>query len=362
MTRTGVSDKLLFATVIGLVLFGLIMVHSASAVLAMDQQGTPFYYVQRQAMWAGIGLLGMCVAMQIDYRIYNKPVVVYGGLVAVTVMLVAVFAFPPVNGAHRWIRGGGFQAQPSEIAKLVAVLFMAHWLDKEQADRSRFFRVLVPCAAVATLLAVLVVAEPDLGTALGIGTALVVMLFTAGVPFRQIALLPTAAAPFIVALLVFVPFRMKRLGAFLDPWSDPTGSGYHVIQSLLAVGSGGAWGLGLTQGRQKLFYLPEPHTDFIFAVIGEELGLLGALAVIVVFVVLGWRGLRAAGRAPDEFGMFLATGLTIMVVTQALFNISVALALVPTKGIPLPFVSYGGSSLCIGMTAMGVLMNVSQGR
>jgi cell division protein FtsW len=362
MVRTGISDKLLFSTVIGLVLFGLVMVYSASAVVAMDEQGSPFYYVQRQAMWAGLGLVGMCVAMQIDYRIYNRKWIVYGSLVTVVLLLVAVFAFPPVNGAHRWIKGGGFQAQPSEIAKLVAVLFMAHWLDAEQSDRSRFWYVLFPCAAVAGLLSALVVAEPDLGTALGIGTALLVMLFAAGVPLRQITLLPAAAAPFIVGLLVFVPFRLKRLGAFLDPWSDPTGSGYHVIQSLLAIGSGGVWGLGLSQGRQKLFYLPEPHTDFIFSVIGEELGLFGALAVIAVFGVLGWRGLRAAGRAPDEFGALLATGLTIVVVMQALFNVSVALALVPTKGIPLPFVSYGGSSLCISMTAMGVLLNVSQGK
>ncbi len=362
MVRTGSSDKLLFATVVGLVLFGLIMVHSASAVVAMDEQGTPYYYVQRQAMWAGLGLVGMCIAMQIDYRIYNRAWIVYGSLVGVVILLVAVFAFPAINGAHRWIKFGGFQAQPSEIAKLVAVLFMAFWLDSEQSDRSRFTRVLLPCAGVAMLLAGLVVAEPDLGTALGIGTALMVMLFAAGVPVKQILLLPTAAAPLVIALLVFVPFRMRRLGAFLDPWADPTGSGYHVVQSLLAIGSGGLWGLGLSQGRQKLFYLPEPHTDFIFAVIGEELGLLGAMAVVAVFGVLGWRGLRAAGRAPDDFGTFLATGLTAMVVCQALFNVSVALALVPTKGIPLPFVSYGGSSLCISMTAMGVLLNISQGK
>lgn len=362
MTRTGSSDKLLFATVIGLVLFGLVMVHSASAVLAQEQTGTPYYYVQRQAMWAGLGLVGMLVAMQIDYRFYNRKWIVYGSLAAVVVMLVAVFAFPAINGAHRWLRFGGFQAQPSEIAKLVCVLFIAHWLDAKASDRTRFWQVLGPCAAVAGVLAVLVVAEPDLGTALGIGTALVVMLFAAGVPMRQIAVLPATAAPGVLGLLLLVPFRMKRLGAFLDPWADPTGSGYHVIQSLLAIGSGGIWGLGLSQGRQKLFYLPEPHTDFIFAVICEELGLLGAIAVVAVFGILGWRGLRAAGRAPDDFGTLLATGLTVMVVAQALFNVSVALALVPTKGIPLPFVSYGGSSLCISMTAMGVLMNVSQGK
>jgi cell division protein FtsW len=362
MVRTGSSDKLLFASVIGLVLFGLVMVYSASAVIAMEQHETPFYFLQRQAMWAGLGLVGMCVAMQIDYRVYNREWIVYGALGVVVVLLVAVFAFPAINGAHRWIRFGGFQFQPSEIAKLTCVLFLAFWLAKHSDDLGNFRRVLVPCAGVAALLTGLIVAEPDLGTALGIGTALVVMLFTAGVPLRQIALLPASAAPFVAMLLVFVPFRLKRLAAFLDPWADPMGSGYHVIQSLLAIGSGGLWGHGLSHGRQKLFYLPEPYTDFIYSVIAEELGLLGALAVIAVFGVLAWRGLRAAGRAPDDFGTLLATGLTVMVVTQALFNVSVTLALVPTKGIPLPFVSYGGSSLCISMTAMGVLLNVSQGK
>jgi cell division protein FtsW len=362
MVRTGSSDRLLFASVIGLVLFGLVMVYSASAVIAMEQFDTPFYFVQRQAMWAGLGLVGMCVAMQIDYRFYNRPWIIYGSLAVVGFLLVAVFAFPAINGAHRWIRFGGFQMQPSEIAKISCVLFLAHWLDKRSGDLSDFRGVLLPCAGVAGALAVLIVAEPDLGTALGIGTALVVMLFVAGAPFRFVAALPAAAAPFVAALLVFVPFRMKRLAAFLDPWADPMGSGYHVIQSMLAIGSGGIWGLGLSHGRQKLFYLPEPYTDFIFSVVGEELGLIGAMAVILVFALLGWRGLRAAGRAPDEFGTLLAAGLTAIVVTQALFNVSVTLAMVPTKGIPLPFVSYGGSSLCISMTAMGILLNVSQGK
>jgi cell division protein FtsW len=362
MVRTGTSDKLLFATVVGLVLFGLVMVHSASAVVALEEYGTPYYYVQKQAIFAALGLVGMLVAMQIDYRFYNRAVVVYGALAIALVALVAVFAFPPVNGAHRWIRHGAVGFQPSELAKLVGVLFIAYWLDAETSDRSRFWRILAPCALVAGVLTGLVVLEPDLGTALAIGVALVVMLYTAGVPLKQIMVPPALAAPVIVGLLLFVPFRFKRLLAFLDPWADPTGSGYHVIQSMLAIGSGGIWGLGLSQGRQKLFYLPEPHTDFIFAVIGEELGLLGAAAVVAVFGVLAWRGLRAAGRAPDDFGTLLATGLTVMVVAQALFNISVALALVPTKGIPLPFISYGGSSLTISMTAMGVLLNISQGK
>jgi cell division protein FtsW len=362
MTRTGSSDKLLFASVIGLVLFGLVMIYSASAVVATEQYGTPYYYVLRQAMWAALGLVGMCAAMWIDYRAYNRTAVVYGSVAVVTILLVAVFAFPATNGAHRWIRFSGFQFQPSEMAKVVAVLFLAYWLDRKSSEVSEFRRVLLPCAVVSGGFAALVAAEPDLGTALGIGTVLVIVLYVAKVPSRQILLLPAAAAGPVAAMLVFVPFRLKRLGAFLDPWADPMGSGYHVIQSLLAVGSGGVSGLGLSQGKQKLFYLPEPHTDFIFAVIGEELGLLGAISVVAVFGLLAWRGLRAAGRAPDEFGTLLATGLTVMIVAQALFNISVALALVPTKGIPLPFVSYGGSSLCISMTAMGVLLNVSQGR
>lgn len=362
MQRTLTSDKLLLASVVGLVLFGLVMVHSASAVLSVEQTGSPYHYVLRQATWAGVGLVGMCVAMSVDYRLYNKPAIVYGAVAVSVVLLVAVFAWSPVNGAHRWIRVAGFQGQPSEIAKLAAILFIAHWLDRSSSDVTRYRTVLLPCATVAGVLAVLIAAEPDLGTALAIGTVLVVMLFTAGVPLMQVATLPGSAALPVAAMLVFVPFRLKRLGAFLDPWADPTGAGYHVVQSLLAIGSGGMSGVGLSQGRQKMFYLPEPHTDFIFSVISEELGLLGAATVVLVFGLLAWRGLRAAAKAPDEFGTLLATGLTIMIVAQALFNISVALALVPTKGIPLPFVSYGGSSLCISMTAMGVLLNVSQGR
>lgn len=362
MVRTGSSDKLLFAAVLGLVLFGLVMVHSASAVVAAERFGSPYFFVMRQAVAAGVGLVGMMVAMQIDYRIYNRPVIVYGALGASALMLVAVFAFPAVNGAHRWIRFGGQQFQPSEIAKIAVVVFIAHWLAKHSSDLARFKHVLVPCFCVVAGFAALIAIEPDLGTALVVGVACVVMLFAAGVPLLQVLTIPAAAIGPVAAMLVFVPFRMKRLVAFLDPWADPQGSGYHVIQSLLAVGSGGLWGLGLSQGRQKLFYLPEPHTDFIFAVIAEELGLLGAIAVVGVFALLAWRGLRAAGRAPDEFGTLLATGLTVVVVVQALFNISVALALVPTKGIPLPLVSYGGTSLSITMTAMGVLLNVSQGK
>jgi cell division protein FtsW len=362
MHRTLTSDKLLLASVVGLVLFGLVMVHSASAVLSFEEFGTPYYYVLKQATWAAIGLVGMCVAMSIDYRVYNKPVVIYGALGVVFVLLAAVFLFKESNGAHRWIRVGGFQAQPSEIAKIAIIFFVAHMLDKRSSDLTDWRRVFLPCAAVTGFVAAMIAAEPDLGTALGIGTVLVVMLFAAGGPVKQISLLPLAAAIPVVMMLVLVPWRLKRLGAFLDPWADPTGSGYHVIQSMLAVGSGGLWGAGLSQGRQKLFYLPEPHTDFIFSVIGEELGLIGAIAVVLVFALLAWRGLRAAANAPDEFGTLIAVGLTLIVVTQALFNISVALALVPTKGIPLPFVSYGGSSLCISMTAMGVLLNVAQGK
>jgi len=362
MHRTLTSDKLLLASIVGLVLFGLVMVHSASAVLSFEEFGTPYYYVLKQATWAALGLVGMCVAMSIDYRVYNKPVLIFGALGIVFVLLIAVFAFRETNGAHRWIRFGGFQAQPSEIAKICIIFFVAHMLDKRSSDLSNWRRVFLPCAAVTALITALIAAEPDLGTALGIGTVLVVMLFAAGVPVKQISLLPLGAAIPVVMMLVLVPWRLKRLGAFLDPWADPRGSGYHVIQSLLALGSGGVYGLGLSHGRQKLFYLPEPHTDFIFSVIGEELGLLGAFAVILVFALIAWRGLRAAANAPDEFGTLIAVGLTVMVVTQALFNISVTLAVVPTKGIPLPFVSYGGSSLCISMTAMGALLNVSQGR
>ena len=361
MARKLQTDEWLFGATVGLALFGVVMVYSASAMVAVQQNGSPFHFVIRQAVWTALGLGAMLAAMQMDYTRLRDPRVVYGLLAVTLVLLVAVFAFPPVNGARRWIRFGSFATlQPSELSKLALALFLARFLERRAGDEGSFGRTFLPCMIVTGLLVLLVVAEPDLGTALMLAVICVVMVFTAGARLTHLALAAAPALVGLAGLLIFVPFRMKRMVAFLDPWADPQGASYQVVQSLLAVGSGGINGLGLTEGRQKLFYLPFAHSDFIFAVIGEELGLIGALLVVGLFGLFLWRGMRAAWRAPDRFGMLLGIGLVAGIVAQALFNISVVLALVPTKGIPLPFISYGGSAMVLTLFAAGVLMNIAQ--
>ncbi|MDQ3804490.1 MAG: putative lipid II flippase FtsW [Acidobacteriota bacterium] len=360
MARKLQADEWLFASVVALALFGVIMVYSASAVVAASENQSQYHYVVRQGVWTLAGLAALLAGMRLDYRVLKGGGAAYGLLAVTCVLLVAVFAFPPVNGARRWIRFSSFSAQPSEVAKLALAVFLARFLERRAGDEGNFRRTFLPAAALTGLLAALVVAEPDLGTAMMLVVICMAMLFTAGARARHMAL---AAAPALVALaglLVFVPYRLRRMVVFLDPWADPQGDGYQVVQSLLAVGSGGVHGLGFTEGRQKMFFLPFAHSDFIFAVVGEELGLLGGLGVVALFALFLWRGMRAALRAPDRFGMLLGVGVVTGVVAQALFNISVVLSLVPTKGIPLPFISYGGSSLVPTLFAVGVLLNISQ--
>ncbi|MCA1591570.1 MAG: putative lipid II flippase FtsW [Acidobacteria bacterium] len=355
------ADEWLFAATAALALFGVIMVYSASAVVAASEQNhSQYHYVVRQSIWTLAGLCAMLLAMRFDYRLLRHPFIAYGLLGLSVVLLVAVFAFSPVNGARRWIKLAGFSMQPSEIAKLALAIFLARFLERRAGDEGSLRRTFVPCMAVTGLLALLVVKEPDLGTAMILAVICVSILLTAGARLKHLALAAAPALAGLAGLLLFVPWRMKRMVTFLDPWADPQGAGYQVIQSLLAIGSGGVHGLGFTQGRQKMFFLPFAHSDFIFAVVGEELGLLGGLGVIALFGLFLWRGMRAALNAPDRFGMLLGMGIVTGIVAQALFNISVVLALVPTKGIPLPFISYGGSSLVPTLLSVGVLLNISQ--
>ncbi|HZI19155.1 MAG TPA: putative lipid II flippase FtsW [Pyrinomonadaceae bacterium] len=354
------ADEWLFAATVALALFGVVMVYSASAVVASTENHSQYHYVTRQAVWTLAGLGAMYLGLRLDYTLLKSPAVVYGLLALTIVLLLAVFAFPPINGARRWIRVAGFSAQPSELAKLALAVYLARFLERRAGEEGSFARTFAPSVGVAGLLALLVVAEPDLGTAMMLGVIATTMLFTAGARLAHLALAATPALIALAGLLVFVPWRLKRLVTFLDPWADPQGAGYQVIQSLLAVGSGGVNGLGFTEGRQKMFFLPFAHSDFIFAVVGEELGLLGGLGVVALFGLFLWRGLRAALRAPDRFGMLLGVGVVTGIVAQALFNISVVLAMVPTKGIPLPFISYGGSSLVPTLFSVGVLLNISQ--
>jgi cell division protein FtsW len=361
MARKLQADKWLFAATAGLALFGVVMVYSASAVMAaQEKEHTQYYYVIKQGVWTGIGFLAMLAAMHFDYARLRNRRVVYGLLLLTGLALVAVFAFPRVNGAHRWIKLAGFSAQPSEVAKLGVIIFLAYFLEKRAGEERSFWRTFVPCIGVTGLFALLIVAEPDLGTALMLAVVCAVMTFTAGVRLLHLGMAAAPALVGVAGLLIFVPWRLQRMITFLDPWKDARNSGFQVVQSLISIGSGGMNGLGFAQGKQKLFFLPFAHSDFIFAVVGEELGLLGALTVVAVFAVFLWRGMRAALRAPDRFGMLLGLGLVTSIVAQALFNISVVLSLVPTKGIPLPFISYGGSSLVPTLVAAGLLLNLSQ--
>ncbi len=353
-------DKWLFAATVGLALFGVVMVYSASAVLAQRENGNQFHYVMKQGIWTGIGLVVMLAAMQFDYARLKDRRIVYGLLILTTLMLMAVFAFPPINGARRWIKLSGFSIQPSELSKLALVIFLAYFLERRAGEMRSFWGTFVPAALVTGMLAVLVVAEPDLGTSMMLAIVFAVLIYTAGARLRHLGLAALPAFLGLAGLLIFVPFRLRRMVMFLDPWADPQGSGFQVVQSLIAIGSGGSNGLGFAQGKQKMLFLPFAHSDFIFAVVGEELGLVGTLTVLFVFGLFLWRGIRTSLLAPDRFGMLLSLGLVSSIVVQALFNMSVVLSLVPTKGIPLPFISYGGSSLVPTLAAVGILLNISQ--
>lgn len=360
MARKLAPDKWLFAATVSLALFGVVMVYSASAVIAQKENGNQFHYVLKQGVWVAIGFFVMLLMMQFNYQQLKSRRVVYGLLLLCTMGLLGVFAFSATNGAHRWLKFPGFSLQPSEISKLALILFLAYFLEKRAGEEGDFWRTFVPCGIVTGWLAGLIVLEPDFGTALMLVFIFVVVIYTAGARLVHLAM---AAAPALLVaggLLIFVPWRLKRLVTFLDPWADPLGAGFQVVQSLIAIGSGGIDGLGFAQGKQKMLFLPFAHSDFIFAVVGEELGLVGALTIVLVFALFLWRGVRTALLAPDRFGMLLSLGIVTGIVAQALFNISVVLSLVPTKGIPLPFISYGGSSLVPTLAAVGILLNVSQ--
>ena len=360
MARKLKSDKLLFTATLLLVCTSVVMVYSASAFISMENQGDPYLYLFKQGTWALLGLVLVPLMMRIDYRTYRQPVVIWTGLAIVVVALVAVLFGHARNGANRWLLFGALGVQPSELAKVVVIFFIAALLERRMDRIDDPAYALLPIGIVLAVVVALILREPDLGTSVSIVVIAAVMVFAAGIDYRYVAGVCLAAVPALYFLLAFSEYRWRRVTSFLDPWADPLGDGFQMIQSMIAVGTGGIFGRGLMAGVQKLFYLPEPHNDFIYAVIAEELGFIGATVVIACFCVITWRGLRTALRAPDRFGAFLALGLTTMVAFQAFFNVSVVLGLLPTKGIPLPFVSYGGSSLLINLLGMGILLNVSQ--
>jgi cell division protein FtsW len=360
MARKLKSDKLLFTATLLLVCTGVVMVYSASAVMAMERYQQPYLFLFKQATWALTGLCLVPIVMRIDYRTYREPKVIWSALGIVAVALIVALFGRPVNGASRWVSFGAIAVQPSELAKIAVIVFTAALLERRMDRIDEVGYSLVPVGVVVGIIVALILAEPDLGTAVTVLMISVVMVFAAGLNYGYIVGLLLAAVPAGYLAVMSTEYRVRRVQAFLDPWSDPLGIAYQMVQSMIAVGTGGVTGRGLMGGLQKLFYLPEPHNDFIYSVIAEELGLIGASIVVVCFCVITWRGLRTAMRAPDRFGAFLAIGLTTMVAFQAFFNISVVLGLLPTKGIPLPFVSAGGSSLLINMIGMAMLLNISQ--
>jgi cell division protein FtsW len=360
MARKLKSDHVLFIATVLLVALSVVMVYSASAPVALQRYGQASFFVIRQVMWAALGLPMLWFLMRVDYRTYREPVFIWCCLGLATLGLVAVLFSAPVNNARRWFGMAGIGVQPSEFAKLAAIIFIAAILERRMHRIDEVTFSLLPIGIVVTVLVGLVLLEPDFGTAMALMLIAAAMVFAAGLNYRYIVGALLVALPTLYIILMGASYRRRRLLAFLNPWDDPLGDGFQIIQSLIAVGTGGLWGRGLMNGVQKLFYLPEPHTDFIYSVISEELGLVGATAVILCFGIITWRGMRAALRAPDSFGAFLAVGLTTMIAVQALVNISVVLGLMPTKGIPLPFVSAGGSSLLVNLIGMGILLNVSQ--
>jgi cell division protein FtsW len=360
MARQLESDRVLFAAVVVLVLFGALMVFSASAVMASQRFGSSYHFLLRQVVWAVVGLAAMLGFMHLDYRRLADPRLVFPALGLQFVLLVVVLFADRSHSAHRWLHVGPANFQPSELSKLVLVLFLAYFLRLRRGAVNEWKHTLLPIGLVAGASVALVVREPDFGTALALVLIVAAMLFAAGLRLVYFAAGALAAVPALYLLILRSSYRYRRWTAFVDPYSDPLGKGFQIIQSFIAVGTGGIVGMGLMEGKQKLFYLPEPHTDFIFAVISEELGFIGALLVLGLFGVILWRGLRAAGGCADEFGRLLAVGLTVMLVGQALVNMSVVLGLLPTKGIPLPFISYGGSSLLMSLIAVGILLNISQ--
>ena len=369
-------DRWLFTVTMLLVFVGLVMVFSASAVMARERFGSPYAFLLKQLIWASAGLVAMVITMRLDYRRYRHPALVFSFMGLTTLLLISVFFLDRSHNTHRWIHAGGFSFQPSELAKPALILFLAYFLESRSravpaSGSSSMLRsmpsflddwrnTLLPAATPVAALLGLIVLQPDLGTAIACAGVAACIFYVAGLRLRYFGYAFGASLLPLYFLIFHVSFRRDRILAFMNPYAERQKAGFHLIQSLIAVGTGGITGTGLMEGKQKLFYLPEPHTDFIFAVTAEELGLVGAMFVVILFAIFLWRGMRASWRTEDLFGRYLAVGITTMVVLQAFINISVVLGMMPTKGIPLPLVSYGGSSLFVTLACVGVLLNITK--
>jgi len=366
MTKRIGGDKWLFFTTVLLVVVGLAMVFSASAVVAQDRYHSPYTFIGKQALWALAGMAALLFLSRLDYSFYKSPRFIFPAFTLTTILLAMVFFFAKSNNARRWIRLGGFSFQPSELAKLVLVLFLA-WFLSTRLDKINKGSTLWRACIIPLVFIALIVLEPDLGTALVMAGVTAMMLFLAGLNWKFLIGGVCALLPVLAWELFGVSWRLQRILVFVRFFFHPncdlkdTGAAsYHTCQSLIAVGTGGVGGLGFMDGQQKLFFLPEPYTDFIFANIAEEMGLIGAIFLLCLFVYFGYRGLRTAYRSQDPFARLAAFGITMTILLQAFFNISVVIALLPTKGIPLPLISSGGTSLCFTLASIGILLNISR--
>ena len=356
-------DPALLAVTLVLALVGVVMVFSASAVVAGSRFHDPWYFLKRQLAWLGAGLLVMHVVSRIDYSLWKKLCIPLLCLTTVLLILVLVPSLgSAAKGARRWLHVGSINIQPAELTKFVVVIYVAAYVSKKQDQLTQFARGLLPPLIILGLLSGLILLEPDLGTIVVMGLVVVTLLFLAGARIKHLGLLSLCVLPAVGALIFGSSYRRQRLWEFLHATKDPSGAGYQIHQSFLAFGSGGPFGVGLGEGKQKLFFLPEAHTDFVLALVGEELGLVGSVAIVLLFGLFVFKGFQIAGRARNPFGRHLAMGITMLVGMQALVNAGVVTGLLPTKGLTLPFVSYGGSSLVANLFGVGILLSISRDR
>ncbi|RXZ77111.1 stage V sporulation protein E [Paenibacillaceae bacterium] len=354
-------DVWMIVSILLILSIGLVMVYSASAVLSFNEHGDAFYYVKRQMLFALLGIGAMVLTMNTDYQLWKKVsriglVVCFGLLIIVLIPGIGVVR----GGARSWLGIGSFGIQPSEFMKLAMIIFMAKMLSTSRYQITAFTRGLLPPLAILGAAFGMIMLQPDLGTGTVMMGASLLVIYAAGARLAHLGGLALVGVAGLVGLIAAAPYRLQRITSFLDPWQDPLGAGYQAIQSLYAIGPGGLIGLGLGMSRQKYSYLPEPQTDFIFAIIAEELGFIGGTAIILLFLILVWRGMRTAITASDSFGSLLAVGITGIVAVQVIINIGVVIGMMPVTGITLPLVSYGGSSLTLMLTALGILLNISR--
>jgi cell division protein FtsW len=361
MSRKLSYDTWLFTTATLIVVVGLVMIYSASAMIATQRFGHgPYYFLTRQLAFLMAGAMAMLFLMYVNPAVLQNRRVIYGALAVVAFGLIVALFQSPINGTHRWIQLPWFQLQPSEFAKPAVILFIAYFLARREERINDLTTTLLPLGFVLAMIAGLVLLGRDFGTASTIILVACGMVYAAGVSGRYVTVAACALIPLGGYFALSAAYRRERLLTFLNPEADPLGKGFQAMQSLIALGTGGLNGLGIGNGRQKLFFLPEPHTDFIFSIVGEELGFIGALLLLAAFALLAWRGFRIVRYSNDRFAYYAALGCTLMIAVQALINVSVTLCLLPTKGLPLPLVSYGGSSLIASLMAVGLLLNFSQ--